>query len=151
MSVNNVMKRTETICSRIKSSWHGIARMYNIRAEEHDFSISMAYVLINLSTKRGIPSTQIGPMVGIESRSLTRILKRMEELEIICKEVGKEDRRKVMIFLTEEGKKSKAKAKQIIKDFNKKVESEIPPEKLSTFIEVLTKINKISETNHLPT
>lgn len=142
------MKRTETICSRIKASWHMISRMYNNYATEGDFTISMAYVLLNLSVNEGVPSTQIGPRLGMESRSLTRILKNMEDMGIIYKEVGIEDRRQVNVFLTEKGKKYKGKAKEIVRDFNKQLEHEIPPAKLATFIEVLEQINQISEINY---
>ena len=149
MHVDINVKRTETICSRIKASWHTISRMYNTYANEDEFTISMAYVLLNLSVARGVPSTHIGPMLGMESRSLTRVLKKMEEMKIISKEVGKEDRRQVMIFLTEEGKSYKQRAKVIVRDFNSKLIKQIPDDKLETFIEVLNQINRISETNHL--
>ncbi len=145
------VKKQETVCSRIKAGWHSISRMYNSYATTEDFSMSMTYVLMNLSLNQGVPSTLIGPKMGVESRSLTRILRQMEEDGIIRKVQGEEDKRQVMIYLTDKGKVLKKQAKHIVKGFNKKILEQIPEEKLETFIEVLNEINIISETNHLTT
>jgi DNA-binding MarR family transcriptional regulator len=75
----------------------------------------------------------------------------MEEDGIIRKVQGEEDKRQVMIYLTDKGKVLKKQAKHIVKGFNKKILEQIPEEKLETFIEVLNEINIISETNHLTT
>lgn len=145
------VKKHETVCSRIKAGWHSISRMYSTYALDKDFSMSMTYVLMNLSLNEGVPSTHIGPRLGVESRSLTRILKQMEDEGIIRKEQGDEDKRQVMIYLTDKGKVLKKQAKKIVKSFNEKIEEHIPEEKLATFMEVLNEINIISETNHLTT
>ncbi len=142
------MERTNTIDAQIKACWHSIARMYNSYSYDSEFTMSMAYVLMSLSREEGVPSTQIGPQLGMEARSLTRVLKNMEGLGIISKKVGSTDRRQVMIFLTDKGKVYKEAAKQIVRDFNKKIEAQIAPEKLEIFREVLLQINELSEKNH---
>jgi len=72
--------KKRTICYNIKASWHTISRMYNSHAVDHDSSISVGYVLLNLHRENGIPSTQIAPQLGMEPRSLTRLLKAMEQV-----------------------------------------------------------------------
>jgi DNA-binding MarR family transcriptional regulator len=133
----------------MKAGWYSISRMYNAYAEEEDFTMSMAYVLINLSTAEGVPSTQIAPMLGMESRSLTRVLKDMESQEIITKEHSLYDKRVVMVFLTKKGREYKRRAKAIIKRFNKQIKEKIGDEKLALLEDVMFDIIELSEQNNI--
>ena len=87
------MKREETIDHQIKSCWHGIHRMYNQEASKHNSTTSQAYVVLNIDPKEGTPATKIAPMMGLESRSLTRMLKSMEEMGVIYKKQDPNDGR----------------------------------------------------------
>ena len=73
------MKPEDTIDFNIRSTWHKIARMYNVQAAEHGVSMATGMVLLNIDLKEGTPSTSLGPKMGMESRSLTRTLKNLEE------------------------------------------------------------------------
>jgi MarR family transcriptional regulator, organic hydroperoxide resistance regulator len=73
------MKREETVDYHIKSAWHAISRMYNQQAVQEDFTTAIGFVLININSKEGTPATKIAPLMGLEARSLTRMLKSMEE------------------------------------------------------------------------
>jgi DNA-binding MarR family transcriptional regulator len=143
------MKHKKTVCFSIKSSWHAIARLYNEQAVKHSLSASMGYVLLNLDQELGTPATKIGPLIGTESRSLTRMLKSLEDDGLIYKVQDTKDKRLVKIFLTTKGIKKKEIAKQVVKTFNKAVRELIPEEKLSIFFEVIEKINQVAETKNI--
>lgn len=132
-----------TICSNIKFAWHAIARMYNEQAAQHGFSISVGYVLLNIDREQGTPATKIAPQLGLEAHSLTRILKNLEEEELIYRQQDATDKRMVKVFLTEKGKIAKDIAKKVVKRFNEVVRQEIPEKKLEVFNEVMEKINNI--------
>ena len=72
------MRREETVDYAIKAAWHAIARMYNQQASKHDITMSMGFVLLNIHSE-GTPATKIAPLMGLEARSLSRLLKSMEE------------------------------------------------------------------------
>lgn len=135
----------------IKASWHVISRMYNSYAVHNDISISMGFVLLILNKEEGMPSTHIAPSIGMESRSLTRLLKSMEEKGLIRKIQDKVDRRQVLVYLTEYGQKKRKQTKETIKTFNKLIESEISQKEIDVFFKVLDQVNKIAENNHLST
>jgi MarR family transcriptional regulator, organic hydroperoxide resistance regulator len=143
------VEKKKTLCYHVKASWHTISRMYNSYALEYGSTISTAYVLLNLDTEVGVPSTQIAPSLGMEARSLTRVLKTLEEKKWIVKKTNKNDKRQVNIFLTEEGKVQKKEAKKIVKSFNELIHQEVSEEEIQTFLKVLETINKIAENNHL--
>lgn len=117
--------------------------MYNNGGSEYELSASLGFVLLNIDLEKGTPATKIAPLLGMETRSLTRMLKTMEENGLIYKQADTKDKRSVRIFLTEEGKAKRELAKLAVKTFNNAVRDEISEEKLKIFFEVITKINEV--------
>ncbi len=140
-----LMKREETVDHHIKSCWHAISRMYNQKAANEDFTTSIGFVLINIHSKDGTAATKIAPLIGLESRSLTRMLKSMEEKGLIFKKPDPIDKRSVRIFLTDEGKRKKEISVQTIKAFNTQVREVVSGKELEVFFSVIQKINKVIE------
>lgn len=125
----------------LRHLWHKTSRLYNQRANEYGVSISVGFILLNVD-KEGTPSTQLGPKMGMEPTSLSRTLKSMEENGLIVRKTDKDDKRKVLIFLTEEGVEKRKIAKQVVMNFNEQVMSSIPKGKLKVFFEVAERIDK---------
>jgi len=143
------MKREETIDYHIRAAWHAIARMYNQRASNYGATMAIGFVLLNIDVEEGTPATKIAPLMGLEARSLTRLLKTLEERGAIYRKVDANDKRCVRIFLTEEGKRGREQSKETVLRFNQLVREEIPQQKLDVFFEVIQSINKILEKNNI--
>ncbi|MBS4071309.1 MarR family winged helix-turn-helix transcriptional regulator [Algoriphagus aquatilis] len=137
------MKREETVDYHIKSAWHAISRMYNQQAAEEGFTTAIGFVLININSKEGTPATKIAPLIGLETRSLTRMLKTMEEKGLIYKKADPVDKRSVRIFLTEEGKRKKEISIQTIMKFNLMVREVVSEEELEVFFGIFSKIQSV--------
>ena len=136
------MKPEETIDYHVRAVWYGIFRMYNQLGLEHDITTSLGYVLLNIHTEGGTPATKIAPLMGMESRSLTRMLKNMEENGLIYKKQDEHDRRSVRIYLTEEGIRRKEISRKTVRAFNEKLREIIPPKDLDAFFRVMTTVNE---------
>ena len=134
------MKPEETVDYNFKVCWHAISRMYNAEAIQNDITTSIGFVLLNIDQEAGTPATKIAPLLGLEARSLTRILKSMEEKKLIYKVSDPSDKRLVRIFLTEKGLEKKEVARRTVKHFNTKVREEIPQKELETFFGVCSRI-----------
>ena len=72
--------------------------------------MAIGYALLNIETE-GTPSTKLAPKMGMEPRSLTRMIKSLEEKGLITKETDPTDKRLVKLFLTKQGKKQRKLAK----------------------------------------
>jgi len=138
------MRREETVDHNIKAAWHAISRMYNQAASKHDITTSIGFVLLNIQSEEGTPATKIAPLMGLEARSLTRMLKTMEEKKLIYREPDRIDKRSVRIFLTELGKKKKEISREAVLYFNNKVRDLLPESKLKIFFEVMNEINQLA-------
>ncbi len=128
----------------IRHVWHRVSRMYNQKAAEHDMTMSIGFILMNVD-KEGTPSTQLGPRMGMEPTSLSRTLKTMEDRGLILRKEDTADKRKVLIFLTEEGVEKRRMVRDFLFDFNQKLFSKIAPTKVRAFIEVMEKIDSTIE------
>lgn len=136
------MKPEETIDYHVRAVWYGIFRMYNQLGLEHDITTSLGYVLLNIHTEGGTPATKIAPLMGMESRSLSRMLKSMEGKGLIYKKQDEKDRRSVRIFLTEEGIRRKEISRKTVRAFNEKLREIIPQKDLEAFFRVMSIVNQ---------
>ncbi len=143
------MKKEETVDHNLRTAWHAISRMYNQQAQKYDATMSMGFVLLNINSEEGTPATKIAPMMGLEARSLTRLLKSMEEKGLIYRESDKNDKRSVRILLTKEGHDKKEKARYTVLTFNESVREQVSSQKLAVFFEVLQNINQVVEKNNI--
>jgi DNA-binding MarR family transcriptional regulator len=117
--------------------------LYNTSGLEHDVSAASGFVLLNINLEKGSPATKIAPELGMEPRSLTRMLKTMEDKGYLYRQADENDGRVMRIFLTDEGKKKRELAKIGVVAFNKAVREVVTPEKLDVFFEVINNINEI--------
>lgn len=137
------MRKEKTVDFHIKWAWHSISRMYNTYAAQYDMTMAVGYVLLNIDIEEGTPATKIAPLLGMEPRSLVRMLKSLEEKGLIRREVSGTDKRFVRITLTEAGKARREQARAGVIRFNEIIREKIAPEKLAVFMDVLKEINTL--------
>lgn len=128
----------------VRHSWHRISRMYNQKAAEHEMTMSIGFILMNVD-KAGTPSTALGPKMGMEPTSLSRTLKTMEDRGLIYRQEVDHDKRKVLIFLTNEGIEKRRMVKNFVLGFNDRILEKIPKSKMKTFFEVIEKVDLMIE------
>ena len=145
------MRKEKTIDFHIKWAWHSISRMYNTYAAQYDMTMAVGYVLLNIDMEEGTPATKIAPLLGMEPRSLVRMLKSLEEKGLIRREVDGTDKRFVRITLTEEGKIKREQARAGVIRFNEIIHEEIAPEKLAVFMDVIKEINTLVDSENQKT
>ncbi|WP_373072264.1 MarR family winged helix-turn-helix transcriptional regulator [Zeaxanthinibacter enoshimensis] len=132
-----------TIDYALRATWQAVARMYNEEAKEFGSTMAVGFTLLSLDPKKGTPSTALGPRMGMEATSLSRILKSMEEKGLITRQPNPEDGRGVLLFLTEFGLEKRKDSKDAVLRFNEAVRAQTSPEKLDHFFEVMEIINKV--------
>ncbi len=142
------MKPEETIDFHIRWVWAKISRLYNSEAAIRGGTMSIGYILLNID-KDGTPSTSLGPKMGMESRSLSRSLKMMEDEGLIVRKSDAKDRRIARVFLTDKGIEMRDISKQVVIRFNEFIQSEIPQKDLEVTFNTLQKISTIIEQNKI--
>lgn len=139
------MKSSETFDFHIRWAWYKISRLYNSIAQEHGVNMSVGYALIKIDPEYGTPSTKLGPLMGMESRSLTRTLKSMEKENLIVKCPDKKDKRVIRIVLTDFGVEQREIAKKVVIDFNTIINDKLTDTEKENFFSSIGKINEVLE------
>lgn len=132
-----------TIDYLLRSTWMGIAKLYNEQAGKKGSTMATGFVLLNIDPENGTPSTSLGPKMGMEATSLSRTLKTMEEKGLITRKKNPDDGRSVLICLTDFGLEMRDFSKGVVFKFDDAVKENIPKAKLEVFVEVLHSINDI--------
>ena len=137
-------EKVENVDLILKSTWLAVSKMYSELAQDHDATAVQALTLLKINPKEGTRSTNLGPKMAIEPTSLTRIIKLLEDNGYIYKEKTTNDKREVIIKLTDKGLTSRNLSKEVVVNFNKKVVEKISSEKMEVFKEVMYDILKIA-------
>lgn len=135
-------EKVENIDLILKSTWLAVSKMYSEMASEYESTAVQALTLLKIDPKEGTRSTNLGPKMAIEPTSLTRIIKLLEDNGYIYKEKTTQDKREVIIKLTDKGLQHRDISKDVVVNFNKAISEKISPEKLEIFKEVMTTILK---------
>ncbi|MCK0130742.1 MarR family transcriptional regulator [Flavobacteriaceae bacterium F08102] len=137
------MLKENTIDHVLRATWQAVAKMYNEQAAKQNSTMATGFVLLNIDYENGTPSTALGPQMGMEPTSLSRLLKSMEDKGAIFREKNPVDGRSVLIKLTDYGKEMRKLSRETVITFNEKIKAEVPEEKLNHFFEVTDKINQL--------
>ena len=143
MIVNENFKRRIDFVMR--DGWRNIEKMYNNEALKYDVTFSIGFTLISIDPENGSPSTSIGPTMGLESNSISRILNSMENKNLITRRPNPNDGRGIIISLTRLGHKKREIVIQKIRQFKNLLRSRIDPSDLDTFLNVSKQVNEIIE------
>ena len=135
-------KKLGLIDVQVRHAWHRIYRMYNQKAMAHGLTISAGFILMNID-KTGTPSTSLGPRMGMEPTSLSRTLKSMEDQGWIRREITSLDKRKVLIFLTNDGLKKRNIVRDFLVDFNEKIAKRVTQKELQGFLKTMQVMDEI--------
>ena len=136
------MKET-TIDYVLRATWQAVAKMYNEEAKGFGSTMAVGFTLLSIDPKTGTPSTALGPKMGMEATSLSRILKRMEDKGLIHRKPNPADGRGVLIHLTDFGLEKREDSKDAVLRFNDAVKANVLNEKLDAFFEVMETINRL--------
>ncbi|WP_339342144.1 MarR family transcriptional regulator [uncultured Polaribacter sp.] len=137
------MNKHKSIDHQLRATWQAVAKVYNEQAAKHDSTMATAFVLLNIDKEKGTPSTALGPLMGMEPTSLSRILKNMEDKGAISREKNPDDGRSVLIKLTDYGKEMRKVSKGHVIQFNETVITNVTEEDLDGFFKVTSIINKL--------
>ena len=133
--------KDKTIDYALRATWQAVAKMYNEEASKFGSTMATGFTLLSIDPEKGTASTSLGPKMGVEATSLSRILKTMEENGLIERKPNPEDGRGVIITLTDFGREKRAYSREKVLAFNEAIKNNISEEKLNHFYEVSELIN----------
>ncbi len=141
--IYHIFMKELTIDYALRTTWQSVSKLYNEEAKNFNTTMAVGFTLLSIDPKKGTPSTALGPKMGMETTSLSRILKNMENKGLIKRKPNPNDGRGVLIHLTDFGLKKRIDSKNVVLQFNEVIKQNISEEKLNSFFEVIQTINKL--------
>lgn len=132
-----------TIDHALRATWQAVSKMYNEEAKNYGLTMAIGFTLLSIAPKGGTPSTTLGPKMGMEATSLSRILKNIEERGFIERKRNPKDGRGVLIFLTPLGLEKREESKAVVLRFNEVVKENTTQDDLVGFFRIIDIINKL--------
>ena len=132
-----------TIDWALRATWQAVTKLYNEEAKNYGLTMAIGFTLLSIDPKKGTPSTSLGPRMGMESTSLSRILKSLEEKGLIERKPNPEDGRGVLIYLTEKGLLKRQDSKQVVMQFNEKVKNHVNEGDIQGFYKTMQGIHEL--------
>ena len=136
--------KKETFDSVLRSTWQVVSKMYNKEAGKFNSTMATGFALLSIDSE-GTPSTTLGPKMGMEPTSLSRLLNTMEERKLIFRTQNPRDGRSILIHLTPFGVKKREDSKSVVLNFNSEIEKKLSEKKIQHFFEVMESIKKIAK------
>ena len=127
--------KKNTLDSVLRSTWNSVSKMYNREASKFDSTMATGFALLNIDAE-GTPSSALGPKLGMESTSLSRLLNNMEKKKLITRKPNPSDGRGVLIFLTQFGKEKRDYSRSVVLNFNNHIESKLSSQQVKNFLDV---------------
>ena len=131
----------ETLDSALRSTWQLVSKMYNKEASKFDSTMATGFALLSIDAE-GTPSTNLGPKMGIEPTSLSRLLNTMERKGLIIRSKNPNDGRSVLINLTPFGRQKREDSKAVVLKFNEELNNKLSTQKVKHFFEVIQGIRE---------
>lgn len=135
--------KKQTFDSALRSTWQSVSKMYNKEAAKFDSTMATGFALLSIDPE-GTPATALGPKMGMESTSLSRLLKSMEARGLIERLPNPDDGRGVLIHLTNFGKEKRNYSREVVLAFNQQVTDQLTFTEIENFYKVVNCIRELS-------
>ena len=135
---DEVLKLSNQICFPLYASGKEIVRRYKPFLDKLDITYTQYLVLMVLWEKDHISVKEIGERLYLDSGTLTPLLYKLENRELIKKEKQPADERELIVSLTQKGKELKEEAKDVPPQIAKKVK--LTQEEAKTLYTLLYKL-----------
>ena len=104
---------SDLLCFSLYAANNAMNRLYVPLLEPLNLTYAQYVVLVVLWEADGLPIKYIGEKLGLETNTLTPLLKRMEAAGFLTRKRNPQDERQVIIALTPAGKRLQAKSAHI--------------------------------------
>lgn len=137
------LKLDNQVCFRLYTASRLITQAYRPLLEPLELTYPQYLVMLVLWEQDNLTVNEIGKRLGLDSNTLTPLLKRMEQDALVVRSRGIVDARQTLVSLTKKGRHLESQAKDVPQCLAQCWQGEPLSEKeIITFIEILDRMIK---------
>ncbi len=134
-----------TFLSPIHKASRQVAVYFEGQMEDLDVSPLEGHVLSYLRSYAPCPISELGRVFGLKGSTLTSMLDRLEDREVIGREINPDDRRSFVIKLTREGRRLADRIQKIVEQLEQLLGRVVSANDVKGFAAVMAAIDKVTQ------
>ncbi|MEN6292191.1 MarR family winged helix-turn-helix transcriptional regulator [Methanobacterium sp. MBAC-LM] len=138
--MENIEGPEKYICFKLNKVRRKIHRYYESKLAPFNITPVQFYVLSALWDKDEIKFKDLARRLDMDGSTLTGILDRMEKRGFIKRKEDPDDRRSILVCLTNESKEIRPQMIEIAQDLDHEFRDKVPDEEFRTLLKVLDKL-----------
>lgn len=131
------MKVQDCIFFQLTKASQAASGLWAKRVAQLGVTASQAVVLNFLGEENGIPAHVLGKKLQITSATMTGILDRLEKMDLVERRPHPDDRRAILVCLTDQGQHHAKKINALMNAVNDELDRELGFEQMQTFKSLL--------------
>lgn len=136
---------TKYVCFKLGKVMRKVQRYYESSLASYEITPVQFYVLNALWENDGMKFKDLAKSVNIDGSTLTGILDRMERGGFVERRDDPEDRRSLLVFLTEKAKRIGPTIISLAEKLDQGIKKQFSEEEFSTFLKVLEQLSVPTE------
>jgi DNA-binding MarR family transcriptional regulator len=131
------------IAAHIEQAYRHLEHVYERLVAPTGLSVLEWYTLRALYAEDGLSASRLAALVCRHPSSMTALLNRMQQRDLLRREVDPADRRSVRVYLTERGRAQRPQVEQVAARLDSLFKDQITAEQLDTFLHVLLVLQSV--------
>jgi len=137
----NSSRPSKYVCYKLSRVMRKVHRYYERKLSLYGITPSQFYVLSAVWEKDGVKFKDLAKSLEMDGSTLTSILDRLERQDLLERRDDPEDRRSLLVFLTEKAKQNIDEITCLAETLNQEIKEHFSDEEFATFERVLDKIS----------
>lgn len=131
---------SNSVCFKLGKVYRNVQRYYENNLLAFGLTPVQFFVISTLCNRDGMKFKDLANALSIEGPTLTGLLDRMERAEFLERRGDPEDRRSVLVYLTDKGKKIGPELSGLTNMLDQKLRIQFSKEEFNLFINILDQI-----------
>lgn len=137
-----IFSPSQYICFKLNKAMRKVSRAYEAHLAPLGITPAQFYVLSSLFETDQVKFKVLAGKLSMEGPTLTGILDRLERMNFIERRADPEDRRSLLIFLTEHAQEKRDVIATLVDTLDSELRKQFEPEDFKTFMEILNQMGE---------
>ena len=137
-----IFSPSQYVCFKLNRAMRKVSRAYEAHLAPLGITPAQFYVLSSLFETAQVKFKVLAGKLSMEGPTLTGILDRLERMNFIERRADPEDRRSLLIFLTEQAQEKRDIIATLVDTLDSELRKQFEPEDFRTFMDILNQMGE---------
>ena len=137
-----IFSPSQYVCFKLNRAMRKVSRAYEAHLAPLGITPAQFYVLSSLFETDQVKFKVLAGKLSMEGPTLTGILDRLERMNFIERRADPEDRRSLLIFLTEQAQEKRDIIATLVDTLDSELRKQFEPEDFRTFMDILNQMGE---------